>query len=292
MTASHDQVVVGIDGSDTSLTATKWAADEARRRGTTLSLVHACVPPAVRHPTTLASQADYIDALTDHGRVWLREARAVARHAAPGLPVRQDLRVGQAAAVVLEAAERAALVVVGSRGLGGFRALTVGSVSTAVAHHASCPVVVIREGIEPNADGPVVVGVEGSPASDAALAFAFAQAARRALPLVAVHTWSDVAYPGLWTAVPLGVDWGEVTESEAALLDARLAAYRVDYPDVPVRPVVTRDRPVRALLTHADSASLLVVGNRRRHALTGPGTGSTSTALLHLCPCPLAVVRP
>jgi nucleotide-binding universal stress UspA family protein len=139
--------------------------------------------------------------------------------------------------------------------------------------------------------GPVVVGVDGSELSDAALTFAFDAAAARSVPLVVLHTWLDVNMAGSWTALPWTIDWDWVQAEEETSLAEHIAAWRDKYPNVEVRPTVVRDRPDRALLEHGAGAQLLVVGCRGRGALTGMGLGSVSQTLLHHAECPVAVVR-
>ena len=135
----------------------------------------------------------------------------------------------------------------------------------------------------------VVVGVDGSPVSERALAFAFDEAALRGAPLVAVHTWLDlVADP----VVGLLTDWAAVEAEEQVVLGERLAGWARKHPDVPVRRVVRRDGPTHALLTEAEGAQLVVVGSRGRGGFAGLLLGSVSHAVLHRSPCPVAVVRP
>jgi nucleotide-binding universal stress UspA family protein len=193
---------------------------------------------------------------------------------------------------VLEAESRwAELVVVGNRGLGGFTGLLIGSVAVALAAHAECPVVVVR-GAEPDQAAPlpepVVVGVDGSPQSEAALAFAFAAADLRRVPLVAVHAWWDLLVDP--TMAPL-VDWDAAEADEHEVLAERLAGWTQTYPDVPVRRLVVRDRPARALVEESGRAQLVVAGSRGRGGLRGMLLGSVSQALLHHAHCPVAVVR-
>jgi len=111
------------------------------------------------------------------------------------------------------------------------------------------------------------------------------------VPLVAVHTWLDVNMAGAWTLLPGTVDWDWLQGEEEDRLTERLAAWRDKFPQVQVRPVVIRDRPVRALLKHAAGAQLIVVGSRGHGAFTGMGLGSVSQALLHHAECPVAVAR-
>ncbi|WP_236790882.1 universal stress protein [Amycolatopsis sp. GM8] len=292
---TRDSILVGVDGSTSSLHATRWAAGEAAARHTTVHLFHACVLPALGPHTSAATEAGITEDLVQQGHRWLRQARAEAWHAAPGIDVRTELRVGLPVAELIEESAHARLVVLGSRGLGGFKGMLVGSVSSGVAAHGHCPVVVVRGRMPddpPPASGPVVVGVDGSAVSDAAVAFAFEEAGLRGVPLVAVHTWVDVSVAETWSVLPFDIDWDAVAEEERGLLAERMAGWQEKYPEVEVRQEVVCDRPVRGLLASAEGAQLIVVGSRGRGTLTGMGLGSTSQALLHHSACPVAVVRP
>jgi nucleotide-binding universal stress UspA family protein len=287
-------VVVGVDGSESALHAVRWAAREAVRRNAPLRLVHVCHLAPVRHPKQVPPPLDYQAAILDQGRHWLTEAEEAARRAAPGLVMTADLRDGGAADVLVAESRTAQLVVLGSRGLGGFTSLLVGSVAVALSAHAHSPVVVLHaataDGIPPEA-GPVVVGVDSSELSDAALTFAFEAAAARGVPLVALHTWLDVTMAGAWTVLPGTVDWDWLQDQEEQRLAERIAPWRDKFPHVEVRPLVVRSRPERALLEHAAGAQLIVVGSRGRGAFAGFGLGSVSQVLLHHAECPVAVAR-
>lgn len=294
-TAAHHWILTGVDGSPAALQAVGWAAREAARRRVPLRLFHACVlPPSVVRPAP-ALPGGAIEALTEYGRQALREAERTALDAAPGIEVHHELRVGGAAGLLIEESARARMVVLGSHGLGGFPGMLVGSVAAGVAAHGHCPVVVVRGRTPthpPPERGPVVVGVDGSRISDAAVEFAFDAACAREVPLVAVHTWTDMSAGETWSVLPFDIDYEAVAEDERRLLAERLAGWREKYPDVELRQVVLRDRPVRGLLESAVDAQLLVVGSRGRGEIHGVGLGSTSQALLHHSPCPVAVVRP
>jgi len=287
-------VVVGVDGSTSALHAVRWAAREAERRHAPLRLVHACFLMPVRHPRQVAPPAEYHDAFLEQGRHWLDEAAEAVRVTAADVGLSTDLRDGIAADVLVRESETAQLVVLGSRGLGGFRGLLAGSVSVALSAHAHCPVVVVHspggDGTPPE-NGPVVVGVDGSPLSDTAIEFAFAAAAGRGVPLVAVHSWLDVDISASWAGLPNTIDWEWVAAEETRRLDEVLAPWTEKFPNVAVRKIVERDRPERALLKAAAGAQLVVVGSRGRGALTGLGLGSVSQSLLHHAECPVAVAR-
>lgn len=297
MTSFHigeHPVVVGVDGSESALHAVRWAAHEAARRRTSLRLVHVCHLVPVRHPRQFAPPVDYRLAVLDQGRHWLTEAEEAARHVTPNLPVAADLRDGIAADLLIEESRSAQLVVLGSRGLGGFSALLVGSVAIALSAHGHCPVVVVRSGAadqQAHEEGPVVVGVDGTELSDDAVAFAFEAAAARGVPLVAVHAWADAEVAAAWAALPGTIDRDYLQARAEQVLTARIAPWQVKFPDVAVREVVVRDRPEHALLRHAAGAALVVVGSRGRGALIGLGLGSVSQGMLHHAECPIAVAR-
>ncbi|NMH97537.1 universal stress protein [Pseudonocardia acidicola] len=285
------RVVAGVDGSESACEAVRWAAVEAALRNVPLRLVNAFGWMTTAHLGDPGLGVAYREVLLEAARDQLGAAAAVARAAAPGIEIEQEVRTGYPAPVLTDESKRTQLLVLGSRGLGGFTGLLVGSVAVSVAAHASCPVVVVRGPVSdrpaPGA-APVVVGVDGSPMSEAALAFAFDTAALRRAPLIAVHTWRDVMLDP--TMVPL-LDWDAIEADERLVLAERLAGWSEKYPDVEVRRLVTRDRPARALVEQSGGAQLVVVGARGRGGFTGLLLGSVSQALLRHSRCPVAVVR-
>jgi nucleotide-binding universal stress UspA family protein len=182
------------------------------------------------------------------------------------------------------------MIVLGSRGRGGFAQLLAGSTALGTSTYAKCPVVVVKGSA--TEDGPVVVGVDGSIAGDTATGFAFEAAAAWGAPLVAVIAWTDFLEPAFYDLTWPRPEWSRVEEVELRVLDQSLEGWREKFPDVRVERVVTQDPPVRSLLHHARKARLLVVGSRGHGVLAGMLLGSTSQALVHHSPCPLAVVRP
>jgi nucleotide-binding universal stress UspA family protein len=282
-------IVVGVDGSAAPIRAARWAAVEAVRRNLPIRLVHAHAAPAFGCDSATRTQAVH-DALFAKARDWLRTAAVAVAATAPDVPVRADLRlVGPVPALTAES-RRARLLVLGARGLGGLPGLMLGSTAEAVAGQAACPVAVIPAGPAPAADAPVVVGVDGSAFSDAAVAVAFDEASARKAPLIAVHAWSDQPMGDPFARLPEGDDWAR--EAGGRLLAEQLAGWQDKHPEVAVRPVVTRDRPAFSLLAHASAAQLLVVGSQGRGGFAGMQLGSTSRAVLHGPPCPVIVARP
>ncbi|HEY7596100.1 MAG TPA: universal stress protein [Actinophytocola sp.] len=284
-------VVVGIDGSDSALRAVRWATHEARRRKTGLRLVHAVEPLAGYAPRVVDWHALHT-AMKDRGRAWLDKAREEAARVAPDLHVDTTLEAAPPVVTLVRASRDARLVVLGSRGLGGFSGLVLGSTAVEVAARSYCPMVVIRgEHADEPAYGPVVVGVDGTPVGEDAIAFAFAQASARGAELVAVHAWSDLVMEAAYIPGAAGVDFAPLRERAEETLAERLAGWPEKYPDVHVTREVVRDRPTRVLLRAGEDAQLLVVGTRGRGGFRGLLLGSTSQHLLHHAACPVAVVR-
>ncbi|WP_199432262.1 universal stress protein [Qaidamihabitans albus] len=297
MTATGNApILVGVDGSDSALRATAWAARAAAGRHAPLSLVAAMTIPAP-YGAGIGLPPGSFDELEREGRRRLHEAAEVAKRVAgeePGLKISTEYHTGNAVPILRERAREARMLVLGTRGLGEFSGTFVGSVAVALVAHGPCPVVVVRgrtPGAEPPAEGPVVVGVDGSPLSEAAVGAAFEEASARGARLVAVHAWSDAAVSGVVGFVPGELPWEEIETSERIVLAERVAGWRERYPDVAVDRVVTRDRPVRSLLREAEHAQLLVVGSRGRGGFSGMLLGSTSNALVHSAPCPLLIMR-
>jgi nucleotide-binding universal stress UspA family protein len=280
-------VVVGLDGSESAQRAVRWAAVEAARRAAPLRIVHAELPlPA--DALDLSGMARR--ALHDEAMRWVRDATSAAEDGAPGLDVQVRVEVGSAARLLEEESETAALIVVGSRGLGGFTGLVLGSVAVALSCHAKCPVVVVR-GDDPASDGPVVVGANGAPENWYVLDRAFAEAEARGTELIAVHAWQ----PPLRTAriaESVGIVWSELDAVREAMVAQRLEACADRHPGVEVKQYVVHGSPAQQLLEFAEGACLLVVGSRGTGGLTGLVLGSTSQALVRHAPCPVLLVRP
>jgi nucleotide-binding universal stress UspA family protein len=289
MTDLTRPVVVGVDGSTSASQAVRWAAAEAARRKTALVIVHSCMVVPVHAPHVAGSSEAYADAVFDHGRALLAEATTLATETAPQIEVTAELVSGGAAEQLVGRSASAQLVVLGSRGLGGFTGLLVGSIAVAVTTHAHCPTVVVRA---PSSDAgaPVVVGLDGSPSSDAALAFAFEAAALRGVALHAVRTWWDLTAETAWQRGLTATNLASIEAAEQRVLAEQLASCAAPYPDVSVRQTLTRDRPAHTLVQQSANAQLVVVGTRGRGGFRGLLLGSTSQALVHHAHCPVAVV--
>lgn len=284
-------VVVGVDGSPSALRAVSWGAAEAARRRVPLRLVAAFGWAADQDGEPGDGHDRYREILLGRVRATLERAVHAATNEARDIEVEQAIVGGSAITVLVEESQRAALVALGDRGLTRLDGLVLGSVAVALATQAVCPVVVVRgqEG-EPSetASWPVVVGVDGSPTSEAAVGFAFDAAAARGVTLVAVHAWSDLMPD---PEVESLLDWTSIDSDQQHLLASLLAPWAGKYPGVTVEQVLTRTGPGHTLIEQSRRAQLLVVGSRGRGEFAGLVLGSVSNAMLHRAACPVAVAR-
>ncbi|MFI5776834.1 universal stress protein [Nocardia sp. NPDC051570] len=290
-TDSNPPIVAAVDGSAVSYHAAVWGAAEAALHGRRLHLINSVNLPVGWGPGAMLT-ADDMEWMRKDGERILAEAERVVRAAlVEPLDISLDVTNDPIIPDLIERSRRASMVVVGSRGLGAVRRGLLGSVSTAVTRHAHGPVAVVH-GWSTNdpvaAAKSILVGVDGSESSVPALEFAFEEASRREVGLTALHAWSDV---GLGMEVPM-VGWDDsIHQSEEVALAESLAGYQERYPDVAVRRILVRDRPVDALMDESGNAQLVVVGSRGRGGFTGMLLGSTSNAVLHSVECPIVVVR-
>jgi nucleotide-binding universal stress UspA family protein len=284
-------IIVGYDGSEPARAALRWALDEAARRRAQVRLVHVVewpvkVGPPMEAPTDRPETAVHRDA-----RQAVSAAAAAARSLAPDVPVSASVLEGPPAAVLCDLSEGAVMVVLGDRGRGGFAGLMLGSVAVATAAHAHGPVVVVRGGGDHDSGAPVLVGVDDGDEADAAVVFAFAEAAYRGVGLVALRAWRP---PAFWHSLgrPARDDRMEELETaEGHLLTEALAVGHRVHPDVVVDKKVVALGAAAALVTASVHAQLAVVGSRGRGGLRGLLLGSVSQQLLRHCACPVAVVR-
>ncbi|WIM70892.1 universal stress protein [Corynebacterium suedekumii] len=292
----EDIVVVAVDGSPASHNAVRWAANTANKRGIPLRLASSYTMPQFLYAEGMVPPQELFDDLQAETMEKIDEARAIAHEVAPEIKIGHTIAEGSPIDMLLEMAKESTMIVMGSRGLGGLSGMVMGSVSAAVVSHATCPVVVVREDNVVNEStkyGPVVVGVDGSDVSQKATEIAFAEADARGAELVAVHTWMDMQVQASLAGLSAAQQqWEDVEREQIEMLTERLAPLTEKYPDVQVRKVITRDRPVRALVENSEGSQLLVVGSHGRGGFKGMLLGSTSRALLQSAPCPMMVVRP
>lgn len=286
-------VVVGVDGSDAALLAVRWAATEAAAHHVKLRIVHAIGVPDFFPGGAISPSAELFHVLEKEADTVLATAEATAIAVAPELAVSASSAPDPPMLMLIAESAYARSVVLGPSGRGALAGVLLGSTTVTLAGHAHCPVVAVRGTREPCPPGaPVVVGVDGSELSDEALACAFAQAAFRGVPLVAVHAWSDSDTSEVFSQSRMALEWEPLDAAEGRVLAERLAGWSEQFPNVEVRRDVVRAKPRERLLEWSSSACLVVVGSRGRGGFTGLLLGSTSHALLHHAKCPVMVVRP
>ncbi|WP_028476900.1 universal stress protein [Nocardia sp. CNY236] len=282
-TSNNQPVLVGIDGSRAALAAVRWAAVDAAHRHVPLHIIDAIGAQIDLGPGIGIPQVDFSEFRQD-GLAALDIAHKTAVEASS--PIREIHITTQLVEVppipvLCDRSATARMLVVGTRGLGAFGRGLLGSVSTAVARHAGCPVAVIPEAPE-RFEGPVVVGVDGSTHSVRAIEIAFDQAAHRGTGLVAVHTWSELFHYK---------SHSELQHEGEALLAQNLAGYSEKYPEVSVRRVVDGAKPAKRLLDEGETAQLIVVGSHGRGGFAGMTLGSVSQAVLHAATVPVIIAR-
>ncbi|MFJ8042809.1 universal stress protein [Kitasatospora sp. NPDC096147] len=304
-------LLVGVDGSPESISATRWAAEEAVRRGLVLRILHARTWLDELH-----TGPDRPEELRSATARMLADAEREARRDHPKLTVETESAAGGAPAeLLLKAAAGAELVVLGSRGLGGFAGLVVGSVGLGVAAHCERPTVLVRaaavdpaeranaaaghdasgdgsagDGAAGDGAGEVVVGVDVRSRSTETLEFAFRQAELLGVPVRAVHGWMPPAAWGYAGWVVPQQQWTELEEVEGELLRAAAAPLRARYPRLSSVLDCRIDTPAGALVAASAGAALVVVGRRHRPHPFGMHLGPTAHAVLHHAHAPVAVV--
>ncbi|WP_330342414.1 universal stress protein [Streptomyces sp. NBC_00557] len=283
-------LVVGVDGSDSSLAAVDWAVDEAARHGLPLHLVHASLWERYEGvQPSFSTDRPAEEVMAEHIVASCVE-RAQRRN--PGVKVSGEALPEDAVSALLRTAPEAFALVTGSRGRGEIAGMLLGSVSLAVAARAVCPVVVIR-GAEDNrrgAYGRVVVGVGDASGGTGAVRFAVREAEVRGCALTAVRAWRNPSQEPV-DHMLIADDAARLREERAAtsLEDALREVVR-EHPEADVRRKAVEGAAHRILLQESGEADLIVVGAQRRHGHFGLQLGRVGHTLLHHSDCPVAVV--
>lgn len=283
-------IVVAVDGSPASTVAASWAAREAAMRNIPLTVAHAVATPTATFPPVPYPES-LVTSLEDEGKKAIMHATKVAEEAMPAdraVSIGRKLVYSAAVPALLKMSDVAEMIVMGSSGRGLLTRGLLGSVSSAVVRHANCPVAVVRDEEPPDPHtAPVLLGTDGSPASELATAIAFDEASRRGVDLVAFHAWSDAAVVDVFE-----INWPAVEDEAERSLAESLAGWQERYPDVTVHRRIAQDRAARHLIDQSRTAQLVVVGSHGRGGLSRMVLGSVSNAVLHSVRIPVIVARP
>jgi len=294
-------IVVGIDGSEQSNCALKWAAKEALRRKRPLHLVTAYTVPIFAASGLDGGYATVDDDVIRAGaESVVREAAALV--ADVDLDIDARVEDGDAAGVLLDLSETAELLVFGTRGRGGFLGRLLGSVSSALPAHAKCPTVTVPLCYAPKLDGDdaatdaagaiekvISVGVDGSDQARYAVLVAADQATRAGLPLRIICAVQP--YTGSMAWIPAPVDRDSLFAEVRVQLDAGHAWLRSYYPDLDIRVDLIEGAPVDVLINASGTSELLVLGTRGRGGFAGMLLGSTTEGVRHHAKGPIMVVH-
>jgi nucleotide-binding universal stress UspA family protein len=283
-------LLVCVDGSPASDAAVAWATREAIMRHVPLTLLHAVTPVVVGWPVgqLYASMPEWQKDNAQHVIDQARKTFSASLGGSEPPEMHTEMVYSSIVPALIDASKDAWMIVTGSQGMGALGRLLLGSVTTGLLHHSHCPVAVVHsdESGAPDSNAPVLLGIDGSPVSAAALALAFDEASRRKVELVALHAWSDV---GVFPV--LGMDWHERESEGQEVLAERLAGWQEQYPDVRVKRLLVCDKPARWLLEESKRAQLVVVGSRGRGGFPGMLLGSVSSAVAQSATVPVIVVR-
>ncbi|MEM6108319.1 universal stress protein [Mycobacterium sp. 050272] len=290
----HGAILVGVDGSAAALGAVRWAAHDAALRNVRLTLVHAFDTPLPEW-LEFAGPAGPRHSQKQRAHHLIEAAINVVEESAGGsLQIESKLCHSAAVPALVDLSKDAEMVVVGWRGHGrtvahGF----LGSVSSALVHHAHCPVAVIRDdhAIAANvAPAPVLVGIDGSPASEAATAIAFEQASRRGVGLTALHAWMDPRSARSRELIQ-DANWDAELSQEEETLAERLAGWHERYPEVGIRRRIEIGDPARWLIAASERAQLVVVGSHGCGWFSGRLLGSVGAAVVNRAKSSVIVAR-
>jgi nucleotide-binding universal stress UspA family protein len=284
-------VVVGVDGSQSAYHAALWAAGEAERRATSLTLVHSIHIPDAAGGSTPLDQIEIAERRRAEGRELLDRAAAALRGRRPELMLDLTITDLDPADLLANLSRDAAVLVTGTRGRGGFTGMLLGSVARKLAAHSRCPLVVVREAPPEDGTGEVVLGV-GRKHSPAAARFAFEAARLHGAPLTAVQAWwphaiySSVTGPGSMFIGAIET----LCEDALAAAAAAIEPLTGEFPDVKVRAGAVEGNTVPALIDAARGARLIVVAGHRQRGPLASGAGYVVEGLLAHSPTPVAVV--
>jgi nucleotide-binding universal stress UspA family protein len=284
--ATH-RIVVGVDGSEHSMAALEWSAVQAQRTGAALKIVAAFGP---NYQFLNRSEADQF--MQDD----VADAIVRAEKLAPEVDITSTTFEGFPETILIKEGDGADLLVVGSRGRGGFKCLLLGSVSRKCVHRARCPVVVVARPA-PGSDAfineraesanRIVVGIDGSPSSIAALGWAAKQAEVTGASLEVLMTWEWLSGYG-WSPIDPEFDQERVCQTA---LSEHLKPVRDAHPGISIQAAAIEGHPAPLLVKASEGADLLVVGSRGHGEFIGVLLGSVSEHCVTNAHCPVVVLH-
>ncbi|MEV6317336.1 universal stress protein [Streptomyces sp. NPDC051776] len=286
-------IAVGVDGSLESLAAADWAAQEALLRGTPLRLVQAW-----EWKVRAGALAPSNDTQRDWATRLLHEAEERLKSLDPDLAITTELASGTPVAALLAASADAALLVLGSRGLGGVVGFLLGSTGLETLAEAKRPVVLVRPGEQgqsdpersPTSGWEVVLGLDLDRPCDDVIAFAFEAADRRQAPLRVVYAWEVPPVHRYTAGRPGRVTGPRQEDEESQALTEALRPWRSKFPDIEVEEAAVSGRPGHLLVEAGTRAGLVVIGRRAQRPGHGTHLGPVAHAVIHHARCPVAVV--
>lgn len=286
----EQSIVVGVDGTEESIAAARWAADEAAARQLPLRLLHVW-----QWSTPPVGEASEKEARREAAMRLVLAAQEEAARRHPGLTLSGEQVEGQVTETLLDISSRGATLVLGSRGMGRLAGFLVGSVAFRLVGRAHHPLVLVRAGYGEGAEADraggaeVVVGVDLEHRTQEVLGYAFETARLHGRGLHVVNAYLPPAVYGMASSVSLtGV--GQTPVERERALEAEVGPWRTKYPEVTVRLTAADGSPAPRLAEAAQESPLLVIGRREPEARVGPTLGSVAYAVLHHATCPVAVI--
>ena len=281
-------IVVGVDGSASSIQALRWAIEEARLHSADVRVVHAWSRPVSHSMLDTVSPVELGIDFEAEAAETLKRSIAEGTRDATQVKIRSELVHARSAAALIRAAQNADLLVVGSHGLGGFAGLLLGSVSRQCAHHSPSPIAIVRPKHRPEPTGRIVVGVDGSENASRAVDWAAAEAKARGCRVHLVHSWT---YPALSMPLSALEDLPPIDVEAAAKEVLTERTRQLVAEGVEVDGEVSNELASQSLIQASSDADLLVVGARGTGGFKGLLLGSVSDQCAHHAHCPVVIVR-
>jgi len=287
---SESPIVVGYDGSHDARKALQWALGEAARTDAAVDVVYVWRWPEYLPASSLVPGVPVWPDMTAEKELeaMLADMAEDARAQFPGVVVRTVVAHGTPASVLRELSDGARLLVVGGRSHGMLPGFLIGSVAGALAAHASCTVVVVRDVAAGSVRAPIVLALDESSRASRVAGFAFDQAAAQGSVLRVVRAWMPPPDPWIGSG---SIDRDEISTAELAAVRRQVAPWQGRYPSVELEIEAIVGHPYRVVAQAAEQARMVVLGARGKGGFAGLELGSVTRYVLHHVPATIAVVR-